>query len=211
MDEEKQITSSDNGSGSSAGNYERKIEEFTFADGTKWNANEFENKYKIYVKGTSDNDNLVGSNTLRGNYIQGDSGHDIISGSSASDTYFYDKTDGIDTITESGGNDKLKINANADDIILIKNGNDLRMMLNEFNMVDIKEWFTSEDNHIEKLETSDGMALYNNQIGQLVQAMASFEAEKGVSWLNEIHNNNEEAVNIAASYWVSNKVEESKE
>jgi len=157
------------------------------------------------IDGGSGHDKITGS--AGNDVIIGGNGNDDLKGGAGDDTYIIGREDGIDTITESGGEDVLKMDVKAEDAAFIQSGNDLRIMFDNANMVDVKGWFEGEEKQIEKIETNDNMVLYHNQVAQLVQAMAGFEDEKGTPWLSEIHKENQEAKDIVANHWTYEKVE----
>ncbi len=55
---------------------------------------------------------------------------------------------------------------------------------------------------IENFETSDGYSISNKQVNLLIQSMASFEADTGMSWAEAAEQPTEEYSDIISQMWV---------
>ncbi len=111
------------------------------------------------------------------NTFEGGTGDDVINGLRGADTYKYNLGDGHDTITDLGGADKLVfgVGVEADDLWFERATNDLEITLfNSGDSITVKDWYSSNSNKIETIKLNSGEALMNNQLDQLVQAMATF-------------------------------------
>ena len=103
----------------------------------------------------------------------------MLNGGRHDDTYLFGYGDDQDVITDSNGNDQLLFadGINPGDVWLSQVGDDLRVNLLDSNdQITIDNWFkgTSSGNQIEQFQTDDGSILLNNQVDQLIQAMAVF-------------------------------------
>ena len=70
----------------------------------------------------------------------------------------------------------------------------------------IRSWYEGSEHQVEEFKTSDGSIIKNNQIEQLVQAMAAFTEQNGMSWNQAINNRSEEVRNILDQYWTRQEV-----
>ena len=108
------------------------IERIQFEDGTVWDANILRQK-SIYAKATDGNDVLTGS--AGSSEFGGGRGDDVLNAAGGNDNYVYARGDGNDTIIEdtwSGSNDTLRFtNINVTDVRLVRNGNDLTVLIAE--------------------------------------------------------------------------------
>ena len=107
----------------------------------------------------------AGNDTVEGgegnDIITGGKGRDILNGGSGDDTYVYNRGDGFDEITENGGNDKIVFGEGIakTDLILIQDGNNLKIQLNgnSEESITVKDYFNENNNYkIERLEFADG-------------------------------------------------------
>ena len=107
----------------------------------------------------------AGNDTVEGgegnDIITGGKGRDILNGGSGDDTYVYNRGDGFDEITENGGNDKIVFGEGIakTDLILIQDGNNLKIQLNgnSEESITVKDHFNENNNYkIERLEFADG-------------------------------------------------------
>jgi Ca2+-binding RTX toxin-like protein len=109
--------------------------------------------------------------------LKGGTGDDRLYGGSGDDLYRFNLSSGRDTILDSGGDDKLIFGAGIDKEALwfSRSGNDLLIdTVGEDGHVAIKSWYRNNRSQIEEISTSVGDVLQNNQVDQLVQAMAAF-------------------------------------
>ena len=137
--------------------------------------------------------------------LSGGEGHDHLEGGRGNDIYLFGLGDGWDSIEEDGGEDVLRFGEGIekDDLKLWRNGKDLTIGIgSSSDRIIIEDWYqehrlglnwsygwgygwgwndqrnwiaASKDTHIERIEFSDGTALQENQLQQLVQAMAVFD------------------------------------
>jgi len=112
--------------------FDRGVEQIVFADGTTWARVDL--RLRLLAQASTDgNDTIVGFNT--GNTITGGLGNDTLRGEAGNDTYVYSRGDGHDSIAEGtnhGGADKLVLtDINPDDVSLLRNGNDVTLVIAE--------------------------------------------------------------------------------
>lgn len=131
----------------------------------------------------NDLDNVIVGN--RGNNIlTGGKGNDTLIGQAGNDTYQFAMGDGQDTIVENdataGDIDVLQFtNLSQNNLWFKQVGNNLEInVMGTTDQIIIKDWYVAgasgTDNQIERIQTADGLTLYNTDVEQLVQAMAAF-------------------------------------
>ncbi|MCP4487098.1 MAG: calcium-binding protein, partial [Gammaproteobacteria bacterium] len=130
-------------------------------------------------------DGLGGDDIITGNgidtTISGGLGNDTITDSGGNDTYIFNQGDGQDTIADYTGTDTLAFGADItkDEIWFSQNGNDLQINLaGSDDQIIIDNWYSGANYQLESIETGSS-ALLNNQIDQLVSAMASYSVPSG--------------------------------
>gem|GEM_PF-1483435 len=154
--------------------------------------------------GNSGNDVLKGSS---GNdFLSGGAGNDRLEGGRHDDTYLFGYGDDQDVINDSHGNDQLLFSegVNPEDIWLSKTGNDLQVQLvGSYDQVTIDNWFKGKNgsNQIEQFQSDDGSVLLNNQVDQLIQAMATFSEDTGMGWLDAVQQRPDEVNTVLAGVW----------
>lgn len=128
-------------------------------------------------------DNVLTGN--RGNNIlTGGGGDDILIGGAGNDTYVFARGDGRDQVNDSdatrGNQDVLQFkDIKQTNLWFSQEGQDLRIdVLGSSDRVTIKDWYvggtSGTDHRVERIRTADGNTLYDTDVAQLVQAMASF-------------------------------------
>ncbi|WP_343722942.1 calcium-binding protein [Herbaspirillum seropedicae] len=118
------------------------------------------------------------------NVLSGGKGNDLLIGGAGNDTYSFAKGEGQDELYDHDATkDNLDTLTFADakqtNLWFSKAGNDLKIsVLGSKDQVTVKDWYvggdSGTDNHIERIKTADGKTLYDTDVEQLVQAMASF-------------------------------------
>jgi Ca2+-binding RTX toxin-like protein len=108
------------------------IERIVFDNGVTWNA-DYLRQWSVYASATDGDDVLTG--TAASGDFGGGKGNDTLNGGFGHDTYIYARGDGNDTITEDAAHtstDKLVLSdLNPTDITLVRNGNDLMIVVAE--------------------------------------------------------------------------------
>jgi Ca2+-binding RTX toxin-like protein len=135
-----------------------------------------------------------GANVLTGtsqvDTLTGNGGNDTLRGGLGNDTYQVNRGDGRDRISENdstGGNsDTLLYGAtiNPLDLVLSRQVNDLRIALHgTTERVTIEDWYTIPTTaQVETIQAGNGDTLLNTQVQQLIDAMAQFTTDTGLSW-----------------------------
>jgi len=81
--------------------------------------------------------------------------------------------------------------------------NDLRLAIHgTTDVIAIQNWYTSPTtNQIEDLQAGNGQHLLNTQVDQLIQAMASFSQQTGLTWDQGINQQPQQVQTILAASW----------
>ncbi|MEC1944908.1 calcium-binding protein, partial [Schinkia azotoformans] len=160
----------------------------------------------ILLGGTG-NDTLYGENG--DDILDGGQGNDYLSGGYGNDIYVFSEDFGQDTVydydyndSRYGALDTLQFDVSAHNLILTRENYDLKIIVQGTeNSVNVQSWFTGSTYQTEVLKTADGSLLFNTQVEQLIQAMASFTETAGMSWNQALQDKHEEVSQILAQYW----------
>jgi Ca2+-binding RTX toxin-like protein len=160
--------------------------------------------YISVLNGYEGNDSLNGG--TGNDILDGGSGNDYLSGGAGNDTYVFKKGYGQDTISDydmtSGNNDSIRFGEDALNMIFSKDENNLRISFyGTSDMLTVNSWYSGSAYQIEQLKSSDGSALSNTQLEQLIQAMAAFTTQNGMSWNQAIAEKPQDVQNILAQFW----------
>jgi Ca2+-binding RTX toxin-like protein len=167
------------------------------------------------LDGGSGDDQLLGgagSDTLTGgsgaDQFTGGTGNDTMTGGSGNDRYTFVRGDGQDTIIDTdpfpGNQDRAIFGAtiNPLDLVLTRQVNDLRLAIHgSTDQVIIQNWYGGATNQIETIQAGNGMALLNTQVDQLIQAMASFSQQTGLTWDQAIDQRPQDVQAVLAVSW----------
>jgi Ca2+-binding RTX toxin-like protein len=141
-----------------------------------------------------------GNDTLRGGV-----GNDTVNGGSGNDTYLFGRGEGQDLLQDSGGSaDKILYDAriNPLDLVISRQANDLRLSIHgSSDYVTVQNWYTSSSNRTETIQAGNGQTLLSTQVDQLIQAMASFSQQTGLTWDQAIDQQPQQVQNILAASW----------
>ena len=167
------------------------------------------------LSGTNSADFLAGSDngeTINGgngdDVIVGGKGNDTLYGGYGNDTYIFNLGDGNDVINEQNSNsasDKLVFGEGISitDIMFSNTGNNMEITFAETaDSVTIINQKIDSYYRVENFVTSDGYTIDYSKVNQLIQAMASFEADTGMSWTEAVEQSNETANSIISEMWV---------
>ncbi|MFM0074602.1 calcium-binding protein [Paraburkholderia sediminicola] len=159
------------------------VQQVQFADGTTWTGAQL---LQMAMTGTSGADTLYGS--TGNDLIDAKGGTDTVYGDAGSDTYVLDPgygaltvVNGLQGYSTTPAGDLSIGDTNPDNIWLQQVGNDLRVdIMGSMTEATIQGWFSNSYNQLSALTVNEGSAgaltLDNAQIGQLVQAMATFSS-----------------------------------
>ena len=122
-----------------------------------------------------------GADTLRGGL-----GNDTVNGGSGNDTYLFGRGEGQDLVQDSGGTaDRVQYDSgiNPMDLVISRQANDLRLAIHgSSDYVTVQNWYSSSSNRTETIQAGNGEVLLSTQVDQLIQAMAQFTTDTGLSW-----------------------------
>lgn len=151
----------------------------------------------------------------RGNdVVQGGEGNDVLSGGMGDDTIVFNRGDGRDylipDITDplyftSGydeGYDTLRLGVDPLDLIFSKSLLTLDVSINRTSdSITIADPLGSTG-LVDAFQASDGRVLLNNQVDQLIQAMASFCSDNHLgSWSQAIQRKPDEVRQVLSNFW----------
>jgi Ca2+-binding RTX toxin-like protein len=117
-------------------------------------------------------------------------GSDVLIGGSGNDLYRFSRGDAPDVIrdkdTTLGNHDRLAFGEtiNPLDLVIERQANDLRVRIhNAGEAVLIGSWYSAgTTNHVETIQAGNGQTLLDTQVDQLIQAMAAFTQQSGLTW-----------------------------
>lgn len=165
-----------------------------------------------YTLGTNlENLTLTGTTAINGtgnasnNSMSGNSANNVLAGLGGNDTYLYGRGGGQDTVIDTAGTaDSMLFGAtiNPLDLVLSRQANDLRLAIHgNTDQVTIQNWYGGTSNQVETLQAGDGKALLNTQVDQLIQAMASFSQQTGLTWDQAIDQRPQDVQTVLAANW----------
>mgnify|MGYP000887924256 CR=1 FL=1 len=115
---------------------------------------------------------------------------------------------GSDVIAEadstSGNEDLLQFDSELTplDLVLSQQANDLRIAIHgTADEILLENWFLGEDYQVETIEAGTGGTLLNAQVDQLIQAMASFSQQSGLTWDQAIDQRPQDVQTVLAASW----------
>jgi Ca2+-binding RTX toxin-like protein len=168
----------------------------------------------IAINGTGNTlDNLLNGNSAanilsgaNGNdTLRGGAGNDTLNGGAGNDTFLFGRGDGQDLVQDnSGTTDKVLYDAgiNPLDLVISRQANDLRLSIHgSADAVTIQNWYTSTSNRTETIQAGNGQTLLSTQVDQLIQAMAGFTAQTGLTWDQGIDQQPQQVQTILAASW----------
>lgn len=145
-------------------------------------------------------DGGAGADTLRGGL-----GNDMVNGGSGNDTYLFGRGEGQDFVRDSGGSsDKIQYDSGIDplDLLISRQANDLRLAIHgSADHITIQGWYTNSSNRAEMIQAGNGQTLLSTQVEQLIQAMASFSQQTGLTWDQAIDQRPQDVQAVLAGSW----------
>lgn len=159
------------------------------------------------LRGGAGNDSLAGGSGA--DQFTGGTGNDTLTGGSGNDRYTFARGDGHDTIVDSdpfqSNQDHLLFDAAITplDLVLSRQANDLRLAVHgSSDSISIQNWYTSPTtNQIEDIQAGHGQHLVNTQVDQLIQAMAGFSQQTGLTWDQAIDQQPQQVQTVLAANW----------
>lgn len=142
----------------------------------------------LTISGNAGNNVFTG--TAQSDTLIGNGGNDTLRGGLGNDNYQVTRGDGQDKISDvdgtPGNSDRLLYGdtINPLDLVLSRQVNDLRIALHgATDSVTIQNWYVSPTTaQVETIQAGNGQTLLNTQVDQLIQSMAQFTTDTGVSW-----------------------------
>ena len=136
-------------------------------------------------------------------------GNDTLSGRLGNDTYRVDRGEGQDTIVENdgtvGNSDSLLYGAtiNPLDLVLSHQANNLRIAIHgSTDAVTIQNWFSAPTTaQVETIQAGNGQTLLSTQVDQLIQAMAGFTQQTGLTWDQAMGQQPQNVPTVLAAGW----------
>ncbi len=155
------------------------------------------------LTGNAGNNALIGGD---GNdTMAGERGNDVLNGGTGNDVFQFARGDGQDTVSDtSGSRDRLNFGSgiNPLDIMLSQSANDLRIALyGSTDQVTIANWYGGATNQIETVQAGNGQQLMSTQVNQLIQAMAGFTQQTGLSWEQAVAQRPQDVQQVLAANW----------
>ena len=158
------------------------------------------------LRGGAGNDMMTGGSGA--DQFTGGIGNDTMTGGSGNDVYNFAGGDGQDTIIDSdpfvGNQDRAVFGATIDslDLVISRQANDLRLVIHgSADQVTVKDWYSSGTNRIEAIQAGNGEVLLSTQVDQLIQAMAAFTQQNGLTWDQAIDQRPQEVQAVLAASW----------
>ena len=141
--------------------------------------------------------------------LTGGAGNDTLSGRLGNDTYQVDRGEGQDTIVENdgtGGNSDLLLygaTINPLDLVFSQQANHLRIAIHgSTDRVTIQNWFSAPTTaQVETIQAGNGQTLLSTQVDQLIQAMATFSQQTGLTWDQAIDQQPQNVQTVLAASW----------
>ncbi|NLD47590.1 MAG: calcium-binding protein, partial [Clostridiaceae bacterium] len=139
--------------------------------------------------------------------LDGGAGNDRLQGGYGNDTYIFNVGSGQDIIYDydstSGNVDTVKFGEDILKMVFSQEGRNLKVSIDgTSDSLTIDSWYSGNAYKIEQFKASDESVINNNQVEQLIQAMAAFSTEKGMSWNQAIKDKPQEVQNILSQFWV---------
>jgi trimeric autotransporter adhesin len=129
-------------------------------------------------------------NTLTGadgnDRLMGGQGNDTVNGGAGNDTYVFGRGAGRDLVQDnSGSSEKILYDAgiNPLDLVISRQANDLRLSIHgSTDYVTVQNWYVGTSNRTETIQSGNGEVLLSTQVETLIQAMATFTTNTGLTW-----------------------------
>jgi hypothetical protein len=127
-----------------------------------------------------------------------------VNGGSGNDTFQFGRGEGQDLVQDNSGSDKILYDAgiNPLDLVISRQANDLRLSIHaSMDSVTVQNWYTSSVNRAETIQAGNGQTLLSAQVDQLIQAMAGFTQQTGLTWDQAIDQQPQDVQAVLAASW----------
>ena len=151
--------------------------------------------------GDDGNDTMYG---YEGNdTLVGGTGNDYLEGGEGDDTYIFNKGDGEDRIFDANGlADEIRLGHESIDVVFERVNSSLRVrMPGSLDAITIDSWYNGDAYKIETFKSTDGNVITHTQIESLIQAMASFQNDTGMTWEQALSEQPSQVRSIVQEYW----------
>ncbi len=136
----------------------------------------------------------------------GGTGDDYLNGGTGNDIYIFNLGDGKDAIldydTANGNRDTILFSSGYNELMFSRSGNNL--IISTFGTTDtvtVNSWYQGANYQIEEIKSSDGFMLTNLQVEKLIQAMAAFGSDNGMSWFESLTVNASDTKTVLEQFW----------
>jgi Ca2+-binding RTX toxin-like protein len=161
------------------------------------------------IEGTGNSLSNILTGNSAANVLTGGAGNDTLAGGLGHDTYRIDRGEGRDTISENdgtiGNSDSLLYGAtiNPLDLVLSRQVNDLRIAIHgSTDQVTIQNWYSAPTTaQVETIQAGNGQTLLSTQVDQLIQAMATFSQQTGLTWDQALDQQPQNVQTVLAASW----------
>ena len=145
-----------------------------------------------YLWGGVGNDALIGGE-----------GKDYLGGGEGDDVYIFNKGDGEDRIFDANGlADEVRLGHESIDVVFERVNSSLRVrMPGSLDAITIDSWYNGDAYKIETFKSTDGNVITHTQIESLIQAMASFQNDTGMTWEQALSERPSQVRSIVQEYW----------
>ena len=135
--------------------------------------------------------------------LVGGAGNDYLRGGEGNDTYVFSKGDGEDRIFDANGlADEVRLGHESIDVVFERVNSSLRVrMPGSLDAITIDSWYNGDAYKIETFKSTDGNVITHTQIESLIQAMASFQNDTGMTWEQALSEQPSQVRSIVQEYW----------
>ena len=135
--------------------------------------------------------------------LVGGTGNDYLRGGEGNDTYVFSKGDGEDRIFDANGlADEVRLGHESIDVVFERVNSSLRVrMPGSLDAITIDSWYNGDAYKIETFKSTDGNVITHTQIESLIQTMASFQNDTGMTWEQALSEQPSQVRSIVQEYW----------
>jgi len=88
------------------------------------------------------------------------------------------------------------------DLVISRQANDLRLTIHgSSDQITVQNWYIGSSNRIETIQAGNGQTLLSTQVDQLIQAMAGFTQQTGLTWDQGIDQQPQDVQAVLAASW----------
>jgi Ca2+-binding RTX toxin-like protein len=154
---------------------------------------------------TGNSANNVLSSAGGSDMLRGGQGNDTVNGGGGNDIFQFGRGEGQDLVQDNNGTaDKILYDAgiNPLDLVISRQANDLRLTIHgSSDQITVQNWYTSSVNRTETIQAGNGQTLLSTRVDQLIQAMAQFTTDTGLSWDQGIVQQPDAVQTVLAASW----------